>query len=352
MNLSHNDQLLMGNAGTPDIQPNSAYDQSITFEDSESSGDIQAPSGYSPRPGQDFNNILGADNGSDDHFGGFGSNFTSLRDSGGLGSGGFGGYDNSPTGFGAGSFNNSPTGFGGDGFGDYSPRPGQTDTMATSSPELAQLFSLITQFQPPPIEISPHFKPFLPDLVPAIGAIDAFIKVPRPDDETEPLGLTVLDEPTIGCSDPHIIQMQLREKYGIVTNNEGDGYIGAIKDLEHNQKALDTFLENYEEIVRERPAPSMVYSHKMPDLNELMQLFPEQLEEALGNIPLPSADIDLSLEEYAKVICAFLDIPVKGNIIESLHVMFTLFNTFEENQHFNIPGGSLRNSVSAGSNRQ
>ncbi|EAX87876.1 LOC300675 protein, putative [Trichomonas vaginalis G3] len=229
-------------------------------------------------------------------------------------------------------------------YGEFSPRPSGNDAT-TSNPELAQLFGLITSFQPEPIPIPPHFKPFLPDLIPAIGAIDAFIKVPRPDDEEEPLGLTVLDEPTIGCSDPQIVRMQLREKYGIVSAQEGDGYIGEIKDLENNQKALDTFLENYEEMIRDRPPPSIVYSYKMPDLNDLLDVWPEDIEKALESIPLPSADMDLTIEEYAKIICAFLDIPVKGNIIESLHVFFTLYMTFEENQHFpdNMP---TRNSVS------
>lgn len=347
--ISNSDNKLKGQEPTPEIEPNSQYDQTIAFSGSDSQSEEDPYAGQSP---------LGET--SDDGFGqgrpsapsGPGDRLNNFRIGGGF-DGGLGLDSPSPKGGLGGFSGDSPVGLGGfgssgfgnipGGFGEFSPRPASNDAT-TSNPELAQIFGLITSFQPEPIQIPPHFKPFLPDLIPAIGAIDAFIKVPRPDDEEEPLGLTILDEPTIGCSDPQIIRMQLREKYGIVSAQEGDGYIGEIEDLENNQKALDTFLENYEEMIRDRPPPTIVYSYKMPDLNDLLDVWPEELEKALESIPLPSADMDLTIEEYAKIICAFLDIPVKGNIIESLHVFFTLYMTFEENQHF-PDNMSARNSV-------
>lgn len=229
----------------------------------------------------------------------------------------------------------------GPGFTGFSPRPGAFNSREIdNSPELASIFSLITEYQPAEIPMVPFWKPFIPDLIPSIGAIDAFIKVPRPDEEIDPLGLTVLDEPTIGCSDPQILAMQLREKFGIVGNQVSDGYIGSIEDLENNQKALDTFLESYEDINRNRPPPTMTYSSAMPNLEDLLQEFPEQMEEVLKNIPLPDASLDLTIEEYSKIICAMLDIPVKGNIIESLHMLFSLYEQFHEHFYFNQSRGS------------
>ena len=35
-------------------------------------------------------------------------------------------------------------------------------------------------------------KPFIPDYIPAIGEVDAFIKMPRPDGQPETLGLVTL----------------------------------------------------------------------------------------------------------------------------------------------------------------
>ena len=58
--------------------------------------------------------------------------------------------------------------------------------------------------------------------------------------------------------------------------------------------------------------------------------------------------MDLSLEEYVRVICSMLDIPVYTNMVESLHVLFTLYSEFKNNQHFNHqhsghagPGGMM-----------
>ena len=60
---------------------------------------------------------------------------------------------------------------------------------------------------------------------------------------------------------------------------------------------------------------------------------------ALIQAKLPSAAMDLSLEEYIRVICAFLDIPIYTSCVQSLHVLFTLYSEFKSNQHFmNIAG--------------
>lgn len=201
--------------------------------------------------------------------------------------------------------------------------------------DMASLFSLITNFQPEPVEISVHWKPFIPDLIPAIGQIDAFIKIPRPDGEMDELGLVVVDEPSISQSNPQIQRMELREQYGINSPaNEGDGYIGFIEDPQKNRKALTSWLESIEEVHRNRPPPTFIYSSKMPELEQLMEPWPEEFEETLKSVPLPSAEMDLSFEDYAKVICSLLEIPVHGNIIESLHHLFSLYAQFEGNQYF------------------
>ena len=39
-------------------------------------------------------------------------------------------------------------------------------------------------------------------------------------------------------------------------------------------------------------------------------------------------------QEYAKIVCCIMDIPVYNNLVESLHVLFTLYSEFKNNQHF------------------
>ena len=43
--------------------------------------------------------------------------------------------------------------------------------------EIAELFQFIEKFKPQEIDLDTELKPFIPDLIPAIGDIDAFIKV-------------------------------------------------------------------------------------------------------------------------------------------------------------------------------
>ena len=201
--------------------------------------------------------------------------------------------------------------------------------------ELASLFALISNFEPNPEELHVHWKPFIPPLQPAIGAIDAFIKVPRPDGELDDLGLTILDEPSISQSNPQVLKMELREQYGISSPaNEGDGYSGFIEDAPKNQKALISWLDAIEEIHRNRPPGNFIYSSTMPEMQDLMDVWPKSFEDALDAVGLPSAELDLSFDELAKLMCAILEIPVRNNIIESLHCLFTLFAEFERNPAF------------------
>ncbi|OHT10741.1 Intraflagellar transport protein 46 like protein [Tritrichomonas foetus] len=228
----------------------------------------------------------------------------------------------------------------GDNYGGNDDYGGENDYGASS--EFASLFSLISNFQPEPVEISVHWKPFIPELIPAIGAIDAFIKVPRPDSEFDDLGLVILDEPSISQSNPQVLRMELREQCGITSpGNESDGYIGFIEDVQKNRKALDSWLESIEEIHRNRPPPTLIYSSQMPELEDLMQPWDETFEETLQACPLPTAELDCSLEDYAKIICALLEIPVKGNIIESLHHLFSLYAQFEGNHYFRSQAGAV-----------
>lgn len=71
------------------------------------------------------------------------------------------------------------------------------------------------------------FKPFIPDFIPAVGDIDAFLKVIPPDvnlsgefyegDQSQ-LGLLVLDEPTTNQSDPALLHLQMRAATVHVSN--------------------------------------------------------------------------------------------------------------------------------------
>ena len=64
-------------------------------------------------------------------------------------------------------------------------------------------------------------------------------------------------------------------------------------------------------------------------------MWPDEFEELLKKTALPTPDVDMTCEQYARVICAILDIPVYENLTQSLHVLFTLYSEFKSNSHFN-----------------
>jgi len=72
----------------------------------------------------------------------------------------------------------------------------------------------------------------------------------------------------------------------------------------------------------------------MPDFDDhlMIEMVPE-LEKALKEMAFPSGDIDMHSGDYAKIVLTMMDIPVhklqnNKSLIESLHVLFTLFSTF------------------------
>jgi intraflagellar transport protein 46 len=58
------------------------------------------------------------------------------------------------------------------------------------SNDVKELFEYITRYKPQKIDLETKLKPFIPDFVPAVGEVDAFLKMPKPDGTKEDLGIT------------------------------------------------------------------------------------------------------------------------------------------------------------------
>lgn len=146
------------------------------------------------------------------------------------------------------------------------------------------------------------------------------------------LGLIVLDEPSAKQSDPTILDLQMR-----AITKEGAPKDTVVKRLERadkNSKEIEQWITNIGELHRSKPATNVHYIKPMPDIELLMQEWPPEVEAMLKRIELPSADMDVSLEQYVDIVMNFLDIPVHKSRIQSLHVFFTLYSEFKNSQHF------------------
>ena len=199
--------------------------------------------------------------------------------------------------------------------------------------EIKELFQYITRYTPQAIDLDYKLKPFIPDYIPAVGDIDAFLKVTRPDDKAETLGLQIIDEPSAKQSDPTVLDLQLRSISKQTSAKQI--VVRSIDEVDKNPKAIDNWITSIGDIHRQKPPQNVHYTKPMPDIETLMQEWPPEFEELLKTVNLPSADVDCELSEYIDIICSVLDIPVYKNRIQSLHVLFTLYSEFKNSQHFN-----------------
>ncbi|XP_021231553.1 intraflagellar transport protein 46 homolog isoform X2 [Numida meleagris] len=200
------------------------------------------------------------------------------------------------------------------------------------SPEIKELFEYIRRYTPKTIEIEHKLQPFIPDFIPAVGDIDAFLKVPRPDGKPDNLGLLVLDEPSTKQSDPTVLSLWLTENSK--QHNITQIKVKSVENAEKNPKAIDSWIESISELHRCKPPATVHYSRPMPDIETLMQEWSPEFEELLGKVGLPTAEMNCDLAEYVDMICAILDIPVYKSWIQPLHVLFSLYSEFKNSQHF------------------
>jgi intraflagellar transport protein 46 len=201
------------------------------------------------------------------------------------------------------------------------------------TPEVEELFQYITRYKPHTIELDTSLKPFIPELIPSIGEVDAFLKMPRPDGKPSGLGTTRLDEPTLNPSDPSILDLQLRS----LSKNQDlqPMEVRSIENAEKCPKEIENWVKRIDDLNRTKPAPTVQYSRRMPDIEQLMQVWPAEFEEFLQTNPLPElSDLELELADYIRIIASILDVPVYNQITETLHVIFTLYSEFKSNQHF------------------
>ncbi|KAF7701245.1 intraflagellar transport protein 46 homolog [Silurus meridionalis] len=223
--------------------------------------------------------------------------------------------------------------------------PADYDHLRVTS-EIKELFQYITRYTPQTIELDHKLKPFIPDFIPAVGDIDAFLKVPRPDGKVDGLGLLVLDEPCAKQSDPTVLSLWLSENSK--QHNVTEVKVKSIENPQKNPKAIDNWIENISDLHRSKPPATVHYTRPMPDIDTLMQEWPPEFEELLNKMNLPTADISCDLAEYIDIICGILDIPVYKNRIQSLHVLFTLYSEFKNSQHFkNLAEGRKSNASSS-----
>ncbi|KAL0110499.1 hypothetical protein PUN28_013838 [Cardiocondyla obscurior] len=195
-----------------------------------------------------------------------------------------------------------------------------------ASTEVKELFQNIIRYTPQKIELNYKLIPFIPDYIPAVGDIDAFIKVPRPDGVEDKIGLTVLDEPCTDQSDPAVLHLQLRNHSRSAGAAVRQAVVKRIEDAERNSKSIDKWIDDMNQLHRSKHPPGVQLNRAMPDIDGLMQQWPPQVEDKLNELQLDLSKLDCDLPQLVDVVCNLLDIPTrKDTQLEALHTLFTLY---------------------------
>lgn len=204
---------------------------------------------------------------------------------------------------------------------------------ANATREMQELFKHILDYQPFVAELPAKLRPFIPDYIPAVGELDPFVKVPRPDGHPDGLGLYMIDEPTIPQSNPAVVQLELRATN--VHMGASAQVVDSFEDAANRPEVIDRWIADVKKVHYKKPLPTVNYQRPMPEIDTLLQAWPQAFEDILNSdLQFPPPHIDLDLEQYVRTLCAILDIPTYNSLIDSLHVMFTLYEEFRANQHF------------------
>ena len=161
--------------------------------------------------------------------------------------------------------------------------------------------------------------------------------MPKPDGSKEDLGITQLDEPALNCEDKTVLELKYVQSKNVVRATPMS--VESIENADKKPKDISRWINSVQDLHKTRPPPTVNYTKQMPDFDQLMAELPPEMEQALKDMAFPGPEIDMDSNYYARVILSMLDIPVhklanNKSLIESLHILFTLFSEFRSNQHF------------------
>ncbi len=130
----------------------------------------------------------------------------------------------------------------------------------------------------------------------------------RADNSEDTLGLTVLDEPNAKTqSDSTLLSLKLKAiSKDIKMINETETVVKSATSM----RDIDSWIQNirllHETTASASTSLTLLHSNRLPDVEQLMQEWNQDFENALNNHSIPTADLDCSLEEYVNIICGII----------------------------------------------
>jgi len=126
--------------------------------------------------------------------------------------------------------------------------------------DVREIFDYISRYKPHEVELETSLKCFIPDYIPAVGEMDAFIKIRPPTGKENELGLKVLDEPSATQSDSTVLELQLR---AISKKSSGEVSVRSIENAAKNPAEIQRWITSISDLHKSKPPPQVHYKKSM-----------------------------------------------------------------------------------------
>ena len=190
--------------------------------------------------------------------------------------------------------------------------PDKWEHLALDS-EIKELFPYILKYTPQNIETPYHLQPFIPDYVPAVGDVDAFLKVSEPpllkperskemQEHFQKLGLYFLDEPSGTQSEPSLLNMKLRSALTGSGNNAHSASSQQVPMAKSN-KDIDKWINEVEQV---HMAQSVYDAQPRKDIDSMIIDWPRSYANATGAAQEAYQQClsgELSVIDYVRILC-------------------------------------------------
>lgn len=199
--------------------------------------------------------------------------------------------------------------------------------------EVKELMQYISRYTPQRVPIEYRLRVFIPDYIPAVGDIDAFLKIEPPETITQgmeasldkfakSLGLQVLDEPCGQQSDEVLLQMKLRSIFPKALETPSA--------IAKSPKDVERWISEIQALHIGQPNQNAMQFRQMPDIDTLMSEWPESVEKMLDSIGFPTASLDCPLSTYTSIVTGLFDIPInnRDSHMDYVAALYTLFNLY------------------------
>ncbi|KNC31259.1 hypothetical protein FF38_14367 [Lucilia cuprina] len=206
-------------------------------------------------------------------------------------------------------------------------------------PEIKELFPYILKYTPQHIEIPYHLQPFIPEYVPAVGDVDAFLKVTEPpllkpqrskemQEHLQKLGLYFLDEPSGTQSEPSLLNMKLRSALTGSSKNARSTSAQTVP-FAKSTKDIDKWINEVEQV---HMSQSVYDAQPRKDIENMIIDWPRSYADATGAVQEAYQQClteQHTLVDYVRILCQQFSIEgpleTQADYLLSIQTLFALY---------------------------